>query len=207
MTSCQNEKRLNGTWISAYEYDDKDSLNYDLSGIPFNEIWNFDDGILKIREFKYDHYKNERSFEFKLKGNKLVVDGNEPYTSDIIEPIAKDSFQLSGLSHGGRNRVYKKLNDSLKSKSNDIKLTGNKFIRNFKKWSDTIHFVNDSVYTSSSWTQGKSDLMWERVNFNGFDILFTDIYIPFILKKKVGNKIYLTTFDKKKENYILELIE
>ncbi len=53
----------------------------------------------------------------------------------------------------------------------------------------------------------KSDLKWERVNYNGFDILFTDIYIPFILKKKIGNKIYVTTFDKQKEDYILEQIE
>ena len=207
LTSCQNEKKLNGIWISAYKYQEKDTLNYDLSGVPFNEIWEFNDGKLNIREFKYDEYENKRSFQFKLKGNKLVVDGNETYSSEIIEPITKDSFQLSGISYGNSKLIYKKINDSLKSKSNEFKLTGNKYIRNFKKWTDTIHFVNDSVYKSSGWKQGSSDLMWERVNYNGFDILFTDIYIPFILKKKDGNKIYVTTFDKNQENYILELIE
>ncbi len=207
LTSCQNEKKLNGTWISAYEYVDKDSLSYDLSGIPFNEIWEFDDGTLKIQEFRYDSYENVRSFKFKLKGNRLVIDDDGPCFSDVIEPITKDSFQISGLSYARANLVYKKLNDSLKSKSNDFKLTGNKYIRNFKKWTDTIHFVNDSVYTSSGWKRGNLDLKWERVNHNGFDILFTDIYIPFILKKKVGNKIYVSTFDKRKEDYILEQIE
>jgi len=207
LTSCQNEKKLNGTWISAYQYQEKDTANYDLSGIEFNEIWEFNDGKLNIREFKYDAYENIRSFQFKLKGDRLVIDNKEPYFSEKIEPITKDSFQLNGINYGNFKLIYKKLNDSLKSKSNEFKLTGNKYIRNFKKWTDTIHFVNDSVYKSSGWKQGNSDLMWERVNHNGFDILFTDIYIPFILKKKIGNKIYVTTFDKQKEDYILEQIE
>jgi hypothetical protein len=207
LTSCQNERKLNGTWISAYEYDENDTQNYDLSGMPFNQILEFKDGTLQIREFKYDIYENTRSFKFELKGNKLIIDDSEPNFSDIIEPITKDSFQLSGISYGKSKRIYKKLNDSLKSKSSEFILTGNKYIRNFKSWTDTIHFTNDSVFKSSGWTQGSSDLMWERINYNGFDILFTDIYIPFILKKKVGNKIYVTTIDKQKENYILEQIE
>ena len=220
LTSCQNEKKLNGTWISAYKYQETDTVDYDLSGIAFNEIWEFNNGKLSIREFKYDTYENKRSFEFRLKGNKLIIDDNESYFAEKIEPITKDSFQLSGMNYGNFKLIYKKLNDSLKSKSDKFKLTGNKYIRNFKKWTDTIHFVNDSVYTSSSWNiessgrevdgswvKKNSDLKWERISYNGFDILFTDIYIPFILKKKIGNKIYVTTFDKQKEDYILEQIE
>ncbi|WP_461302910.1 hypothetical protein [Aureisphaera sp.] len=207
LTSCQNVKKLNGTWISAYQYQEKDTVNYDLSGIAFNEIWEFNNGKLIIREFKYDVYENTRSFEFKLKGNKLIIDDEESYFFEEIVPITKDSFQLSGINNGNFKLIYKKLNDSLKSKSNEFKLSGNKYIRNFKKWTDTIHFVNDSVYKSSGWKQGNSDLMWERINHNGFDILFTDIYIPFILKKKIGNKIYVTTLGKQKEDYILEQIE
>jgi hypothetical protein len=207
LISCQNEKTLNGTWISAYQYKEKDTVNYDLSGIAFNEIWEFSNGKLNIREFKYDAYENKRSFEYRLKGNKLIVDDKEPYFAEEFELITKDSFQFIGISYGNYKLIYKKLNDSLKSKSDEFKLTGNKYIRNFKKWTDTIHFVNDSVYESSGWKQGNSDLMWERINYNGFDILFTDIYIPFILKKKIGNKIYVTTFDRQKEDYILEQIE
>jgi len=221
LNSCQNEKKLNGTWVSAYKYEENDNLNYDLSGVPFNEVWEFNNGILKIQKYKYDFfYEDISSFNFKLKGNKFVINDNEPYLSDIIEPIEKDSFVLSGLRYGDSKLVYKKLDDSLKNKSANFELTGNKYIRNFKKWTDTIHFVSESVYTSSSWNIESSgweidsswvtkneDLRWERINYNGFDILFTDIYIPFILKKKVGNKIYVTTFDKQKEDYILEQIE
>jgi hypothetical protein len=201
------KKKLNGTWISAYEYDNNDSI-YDLSGKPFNQIWEFNDGTLKIQKYKYAFfYEDVSSFKFKLKGNKFVINNNEPYLSDIMEPIQKDSYVLSGFRYGNSKLVYKKLDDSLKNNSTDFKLTGNKYIRNFKKWTDTIHFVNESVYTSSGWTTGNSHLKWERVNYNGFDILFTDIYIPFLLKKKIGNKIYVTTFDKHKEDYILEQIE
>ncbi len=207
MSSCQNEKKLNGTWISAYEYREADSLKYDLSGIPFNELWEFKNGTLKIREFKYDHYFNERSFNFKLKGNKLVVGNDEPYFSDVINPITKDSFVLSGLSYADFKLVYKRLADSLKNKSTDIKLTGKKYIRNYRKWTDTIQFINDSVYVSNSWKMGDSDLRWERINHNGFDILFTDIYVPFVIKNKIGNDIYISTFGKEKEDYILKEIE
>lgn len=219
--SCQNEKKLNGTWISAYQYEENDSISYDLSGTSFNQIWEFNDGTLKIQRYKYDFfYEDVNTLKFKLKGNKLVVNDDEPYLSKIIEPIEKDSFVLSGFSYRNSKLVYKKLDDSLKNNSSDFELTGNKYIRNFKKWTDTIHFVNESVYTSSgwniessgreidsSWVTKNKDLRWERINYNGFDILFTDIYIPFILKKKVENKIYVTTFDKQKEDYILEQIE
>ena len=207
-TSCDKEKKLNGTWISAYEIRENDTPNYDLSGIPFNEIWEFKDGTLNIREFKFDAFEDSlRSFNFKINGNKFIVNENEPYLSNIIEPIAKDSFQLSGFSYGNTKLIYKRLNDSLKNKSTDFKLTGNKYIRNFKKWTDTIHFVNDSVFKSSGWKQGNSDLMWERVNINGFDILFTDIYIPFVLTGKNDDRINVTTFDWNEEKYILEQIE
>ena len=88
---------MNGTWISAYEIRENDTLNYDLSGIPFNEIWVFKDGALNIREFKFDAFKDSlRSFNFKIKGNKFIINDSEPYLSNIIEPIAKDSFQFSG---------------------------------------------------------------------------------------------------------------
>ena len=207
-TSCDKGKKLNGTWISAYEIRENDTLNYDLSGIPFNEIWEFKDGALNIREFKFDAFEDSiRSFNFKIKGNKLVVNDSEPYFSNIIDLITKDSFQLSGISYGNVKLIYKKLNDSLKNKSTDFKLTGNKYIRNLKKWTDTIQFVNDSVFKSSGWKQGNSDLMWERVNVNGFDILFTDIYIPFILTGKNGDRISVTTFDRNEEKYILKQIE
>ena len=206
MTSCQNEKRLNGTWISSYKFSDDDSIkDYIVGGSSFNQIITLDNGTFNYKEFKYDNYENERTAQFELKGKSFVIAGNEVYNSEIIEPLTKDSIVFKG---NGLNSVYKRLTDSLKNKSTNIKLTGKKFVRNFRKFTDTIRFINDSVYTSNSWKFGDSNhFMWERINENGFDILFTENYAPFILKKQVGNEIHISTFGNKKEDYILKEIE
>ena len=49
--------------------------------------------------------------------------------------------------------------------------------------------------------------MWERIKHNGFDILFTENYAPFILKKQIGDEIYVSVLGNKKEDYILKEIE
>lgn len=206
MSSCQSEKKLNGTWISAYQYKENDSLMESTTGIPFNEVFTFDNGTFNLKQFKYQIYNDERTDNFKLKGNKFVIADNESYFSDVIEPLTKDSIVINGLN-SNLNGVYKRLADSLKNKTPEFKLTGKKFVRNYRKWTDTIHFLNDSVYKSSGWTMGNSDLMWERINQNGFDILFTDIYPPFVIKNKIGKEIFISTFEYQKEDYILTEIE
>ncbi|QXP60918.1 hypothetical protein [Olleya sp. HaHaR_3_96] len=214
LTSCQNEKKLNGTWISSYKFSDNDSIkDYVVGGFPFNQLITFDNGTFNFKEFKYDNYENERTSEFELTGQSLVnfgdeyfvIAGNEYYDSEIIDPLTKDSIVFKNYN---QNRVYKRLVDSLKNKSPEIKFTGKKIIRNFRKWTDTIQFINDSVYISNSWKFGDSNhFMWERINHNGFDILFTENYAPFILKKQIGNEIYISIFGNKKEDYILKEIK
>tara|TARA_Y100000589_G_scaffold303543_1_gene315990 strand:- start:1163 stop:1807 length:645 start_codon:yes stop_codon:yes gene_type:complete len=214
LTSCQNEKKLNGTWISSYKFSDNDSIkNYDVGDFPFNQLITFDNGTFHIIEFKYDSYENKRTAQFELKGKNLldfenkyfVISGNEDYNSEIIDPLTKDSLVFKNYN---QNSVYKRLVDSLKNKSIDIKLRGKKFVRNFRKWTDTIQFINDSVYVSNSWKFGDSDhFMWERIKHNGFDILFTENYAPFILKKQIGDEIYVSVLGNKKEDYILKEIE
>ncbi|GAA4244938.1 hypothetical protein GCM10022292_25540 [Winogradskyella damuponensis] len=176
------------------------------TGIPFNEIFTFNNGTFNLKQFKYQMFNDEITDIFKLKGNKFVIADNESYFSDVIEPLTNDSIVINGLN-SVLNGVYKRLADSLKNKTPEFKLTGKKFVRNYRKWTDTIRFVNDSVYTSNSWTMGNSDLMWERINKNGFDILFTNIYPPFVIKNKVGKNILISTFEYEKEDYILTEIE
>ncbi|MCC1485673.1 hypothetical protein, partial [Winogradskyella immobilis] len=214
LTSCQNEKKLNGTWISSYRFSDNDTIkDYVVGNFPFNELITFDNGTFNFKEFKYDSYEIERTEQFELRGKSLVnfgdeyfvIAGNEDYDSEIIDPLTKDSIVFKNYNH---NRVYKRLVDSLKNKTPEIKFTGKKFIRNFRKWTDTIQFINDSVYISNSWKFGDSDhFMWERINHNGFDILFTENYAPYILKKQIGNEIYISVFGNEKEDYILKEIE
>ncbi len=198
--------KLNGTWISAYKYDEDDRLVKAATGIPFNEIFTFNKDTFNFKQFKYQLFNYERTDIFKLKGNKFVIANNEPYLSDVIESLTYDSIVINGLNSGW-NRVYKRLADSLKNKTPEFKLTGKSFVRNYRRWADTIHFVNDSVYTSNNYKIGNSELKWERINKDGFDILFTNIYPPFVLKKRIGKDILLSTFEYEKEDYILTEIE
>ena len=195
---------MNGTWISAYTYEKNKPITDTLTGIPFNQIISFQDNVYRFKEFKYDFHDNEGTEEFELKGNRLIFN-KEKYSFDTIEPITKDSIVIKNTNP--RNKVYKRLNDSLKNHSNDYNFLGKKFVRNYRNWTDTIQFVNDSVYISSNWKMDNTDLMWERINYNGFDILFTSIYPPFVIKKKIDNKIYISTFGTIKEDYIIKEIQ
>ena len=206
LNSCQNGNKLNGTWLSAYEYNPSDSLKEPTPGIPFNQIMTFNKGIVYSKEYRYDWYEEERTDEFRLEGNKLVISKNEAQISDAIDPITQDSIVVNSPS-SPLHQVYKRIPDSLKNKSSDFKLAGKKFIRNYRQLTDTIEFINDSVYISSALKIGESDLMWERINHNGFDILFTDGFVPFVIKKKVGNEIFVSTFEYAKEDFVLKEIE
>ena len=74
MTSCQNEKKLNGTWISSYKFSDNDSIkNYVVGDFPFNQLITFNNGTFSIKEFKYDSYDNERTEQFELNGNRIKI--------------------------------------------------------------------------------------------------------------------------------------
>lgn len=206
LTSCHNERKLNGIWISAYEFDKEDSLKTPLTGIPFNQVVNIYNGTYKVKAFKYDRYEDTWSLKFKLRGNKLIEEGDENFIYDEINPITKDSIVITGMIDQ-LSRVYKRLPDSLKNISSDINLVGNKYIRFYGSRIDTINFVSDFVYISSAYSIGNSDMRWERINYNGFDILFSDGNIPYLIKKKVGNDIYVSAFDTEKRDFILKQIE
>jgi|GEM_PF-1908406 len=207
LTSCTDIKDLYGTWIMAYYPDEKPDSSHVLYGYEdsFN-TWTFEDDKLYTRGFKYLGGQGTFS-NLELRGNKLVDTKSEsPWQSTTINKLPQDRILINHINMGSSQRkVYKRLADSLKNTSEKFDLTGKTYLRNFKTWTDTVQFVNDSVFVSHAWKMGRG-LRWERVNVNGFDILFTDIYPPFVLKKKVGNKIYVSTFDRKKEDYILEEI-
>ena len=77
------------------------------TGIPFNEVFTFDNGTFNLKQFKYQIYNDERTDNFKLKGNKFVIADNESYFSDVIEPLTKDSIVINGLN-SNLNGVYKR---------------------------------------------------------------------------------------------------
>ncbi|GAL00283.1 hypothetical protein JCM19314_537 [Nonlabens ulvanivorans] len=79
-----------------------------------------------------------------------------------------------------------------------------KYFRQYESYTDTVHFLNDSIYTSSSWSGIDGNTFnYHRFEHNGFDILFTDKYPPFIIKNIVKDTIYISTFSEEKEDYIM----
>lgn len=205
LTSCNQEKKLNGTWISAYRYSPKDNVrDYRVGDFSFNQILTFDNGTINVKDFDINYDETDK---FRLERKRIIISRNQDTINDNIVTLTKDSIVFS-YPFSGFNGVYKKLNDSLKNQSIGLKLTGKKFIRDYRKWSDTIHFVNDSIYTSSSWKIGNINrFSWKRINQNGFDILFTENYAPFVLKNNIGNTVFISAFGNRKEDYTLIEIE
>ena len=72
LTSCHNEKKLNGTWISSYKFSNNDSIKeYVVGDFSFNQLITFDNGTFNIKKFKYDSYENEQIEKFELRETVL----------------------------------------------------------------------------------------------------------------------------------------
>ena len=215
LLSCKQNKGLKGTWISAYEFNSKDTLT-NLDGIRFNQVITFEKDYYTLKEFKFIWYEEIARNKYEFKNGRLKTYRNssdyDNYWSvgNLIDPLTKDSLVLIDEIGLIKKRVYKKLNDSLKNKSNQIQLTGKSFIREFNKQIDTLTFVNDSVFINTTFLAKQTkntDLNWERTSHFGFDIIFMEYTLPYIIKNKKGNTIYLSAFDKIKINFTLTEIE
>jgi hypothetical protein len=208
ISSCNSKKKLNGTWISAYQYNSKDTLNLN-SGIPFNELITFNDSTYSLVRFENGHHEEVENWKYSFKNNKLMNFENPEYF-DQVSNLTKDNFVIVPKT-SVLKRVYKKLDDSLKRVQPNVNLVGMKFIREFIKQRDTLHFINESIYTSSAHTirnsNGNRNLNWERISQGGFDVIFMDTNIPYVIKKEVNGVIYLSAFDKEKIDLKFNRIE
>jgi hypothetical protein len=173
-----------------------------LRGVPLSELWTFNNSTLTITVANYSRESNE----IKLKGNKLTT-LNHAYSGIAFKSISNDSIVV--ISQNNKfSQIFKRLDDSLKNTLRNIQLVGKSFVRNYKKWTNIIHFANDYEFVSSSWTKSKHyNSGWERIRHDGFDMLFTDLYPLFIIQEKKGNDIYICTFGKEKEDYIVKELE
>tara|TARA_R110000796_G_scaffold136239_1_gene252293 strand:+ start:336 stop:1028 length:693 start_codon:yes stop_codon:yes gene_type:complete len=207
--SCNSNRKLEGTWIGAYSY----SENVDSSmSLPLRTLVTFENDKYFAKNFKYD-YRSERDYEkgtYKFKWNKIFHNSDNEFAYEVAI-INTDSLVLKG-NNGSNNAVLKKLNDSLKNQSKNVKLVGKRFLSKSVKNTDlnkvaydTLSFVNDSILIKKSDKTRNPGTRWERFKQNGFDIIFMEMEIPLIIRNKDKNKIYLTGFHKKR--YEIELTE
>ena len=68
----------------------------------------FNKGIVYSKEYRYDWYEEERTDQFRLEGNKLVISKNEAQISDAIDPITQDSIVVNSPSNP-LHQVYKRI--------------------------------------------------------------------------------------------------
>ncbi|WP_303316651.1 hypothetical protein Q4Q34_07550 [Flavivirga abyssicola] len=200
--SCNSNKQLEGTWIGAYSYSEnvESSMNF-----PIRSFVTFKNDNYFTKSFKFD-YRAEKDFEkgtYSYNWKKITYNSDNENTN-VVELLNNDSLIIKGVD-GSNNSVFKKLNDTLKSKSRNTKLIGKRYLVKSKKYNDTLNFINDSLLIKSSNKTRNPGTKWERINENGFDILFMEMDIPLIIRNKLNGKIILTGFHKK--TYNIEITE
>ena len=173
--------------------------------LPIRSFVTFKNDNYFAKSFKYD-YRAEKDFEngtFNYNWEKITYNSDNEYTK-IVKSLNNDSLVIKGTD-GSNNSVFKKLNDTLKNKAKNIKLIGKRYLVKSEKYNDTLNFINDTLLIKSTDKTRNPGIRWERINENGFDILFMEMDIPLIIRNELNGKIVLTGFHKK--TYNLELIE
>ena len=204
---CKTDEKLKGTWIGEYSTNTDNSDFKVINAIPnlltfknkrcYSKGSKFTYGT-KIRESNYMFFSDNIIFE----SGKYFND----YEQIEILKLENDSLVLKNQNTGSFLKIYRKLSDTLKH-NQKIKLTGKKFFWKNKFFQDTIHFKNDSILISISNKNPKFSTLWERINYNGFDILFIDGDVPYLIKNQNGNSINLLTFHKEPLEHIMTEIE
>ena len=199
ISSCNSENRLDGTWIGAYSY----SPNNTTSSLPIRQIITFNNCQYTADGFKYDFDKRKELGKFKISSKKLILNEKLKYQKEI-ESINSDSIVFKG-EMGSMNQVYKKVNPLLKENRNSkIDLIGKVFLITSDSYKDTIYFKNDTVLIKKSDITREPGNRWERIKHNGFDLIFMELNVPFIIQKQKDSIIYATEYYKEKAEFKLK---
>ena len=141
----------------------------------------------KIRESNNMTFSNNIIFE-----SQNVDEIHEQY--EIVK-TENDSLVIK-TPNSDFLKIYRKLPNNLKH-NQKIDLIGKKFFWKNKMFQDTIYFKTDSTLMRVSIKQQNyKKSSWERINFEGFDILFMDGDVPYLIENQIGKTINLRTFHK-----------
>lgn len=201
--SCsQNNKKIEGTWIGVYSFSAEKGVEKSLklpvrNLIVFSEKKNYQNG------FKLDGYAEE--FIDYNKNTRVLNSYKNNYEefNDVIKQSTTDSLLLATIDKAGNIfgdiKVYKPLPDSLKVKKKcKPQLVNKKFVVESQKYRDTIFFKNDTLLLRSSNKKKNSFIRWERIQINGFDVIFMDNDVPYLINCiKNGSFETISFYDKK----------
>jgi hypothetical protein len=181
--------KLKGTWIGAYNTYPEMELN-----MANERIMTLDNYSYLEQGPKYELTKNRKGYYL----NTLNLIKSELNTYEIIG-IENDSLKVKAKQYESGFRTFHRLNDSLKNRQK-INIIGKRFLFGNGKETDTIYFKNDSIFESSTY---KFNSRWELIEQSGFQFLFIEEFLPFVIIKQNENRIELKRFEKPNDNYKL----
>lgn len=158
-----------------------------------------DFGTNQIRESKRQFFSDNIVF-------------NDPYSEDNpleyyeIVKVNTDSLVVR-IPNNNFLYIYRKLSEKFKNNQN-AELIGKTFAWNNKIFQDTIYFETDSTFKRKSNKDKRFPTSsWERINHKGFDILFLDGDVPYLIEKKKEKTIELRTFHKTELKHTMTELE
>lgn len=194
--ACQTDKDLKGTWIGEYTSNSKtEKINMVFAE---QNLLIFKNNKCFAKGSKNSYGTKIRESKNMMFSNKIIFDSPNldkiPEEYEIVK-AENDSLVIKTLN-SDFFKIYRRLPNNLKH-NQKITLIGKKFYWENKMFKDTIYFKTDSTLIRESIKRPNyKTSSWERINFEGFDILFMDGDVPYLIENKNGKKITLRTFHK-----------
>jgi len=185
---------LKGTWIGEYSKSENGNIAF-----PERNLLTFKNNKCYSKGSKYDYGTELRESKSMYFSNDIVF--NEDYSEDNsleyyeIVKIESDSLVIR-IPNNEYQHVYRKLPEFAKH-NQKIDFVGKRFFWKNRKFQDTIYFKTDSTLVRE--TNKRPDYntySWERINFEGYDIIFMDGDVPYLIENQNGKTINLKTFHK-----------
>jgi hypothetical protein len=209
LSACQTDKDLKGTWIGDYSSSfDSENPNTIFS---IQNLMTFESGKVyaqgSYRDFGTDQIRESKRTFFS---NDIIF--NDEYSEENpleyyeIVKISADSLTIKVPTSDYLN-IYRKLSEKLKN-NQKIELTGKTFSWKNEIFQDTIYFETDSTFKRKSNKNRRFNTSrWERINHKGFDILFLDGDVPYLIENKKEKTIDLRTFHKTELKHTMTELE
>ncbi|WP_150543548.1 MULTISPECIES: hypothetical protein [Mesonia] len=196
LIACQTDKDLKGTWIGEYTSNSKTG--------KINMVF-AEQNLLTFKNNKCFAKGSKYSYGTKIReSNNMTFSNNIIFESQNVDEIPEqyeivkmenDSLVIK-TPNSDFLKIYRKLPNNLKH-NQKIDLIGKKFFWKNRMFQDTIYFKTDSTLMRVSIKQQNyKTSSWERINFEGFDILFMDGDVPYLIENQIGKTINLRTFHK-----------
>ena len=206
LSACQTDKNLKGTWIGDYS----SSTNSDII-FPIQNLITFENNKVYAqgshRDFGTDQIRESKRNLFfdNIVFNDEYSEDNPLEYYEIIK-VNADSLVVK-IPNNNFLHIYRKLSEKYKN-NQKAELTGKRFSWKNEIFQDTIYFVTDSTFERKSNKDSRfKTSRWERIKHKGFDILFLDGDVPYLIENKKEKTIELRTFHKTELKHTLTELE